>query len=195
MKKYFPVLQYVNIPNIITTLGLVFGILASYYIVRGNFTEVVIALFFATSMDLIDGFFAGKLNQGTKFGQYVDSLVDFFICCIIPVWMALVFIGQYPITTAALVFFCIAGLWRLAYYNVVEDTGYFTGLPVPGGGMLTIVTIWAAYQHSLPLWAAAAVFFAVGLLMVSYIRLKKYGLWQKALGVLGLVFLAVVIFL
>ena len=193
MRKYFPVLQYINVPNFITTLGLIFGIIASYYMVNDNLRGAIIALFFATSMDLIDGFFAGRLNQGTKFGQYADSLVDFFVCCTIPVWMVFIFVGHSLIVTAGLIFFCIAGLWRLAYYNVIEDKGYFTGLPVPGGALLTILAIWAVIEYGLPLWIASVIFFAVGLLMVSFVRLKKYGLWQKALWGMGLVFLVYVV--
>ena len=193
MKKYFPVLQYVNVPNMITTTGLLFGIVACYYLAEGNLQAALVCLFLSTFMDLIDGFFAGKLKQRTRFGQYMDSLVDFFICCITPVWMVYAFVGNHFFLIVGLAFYCICGLWRLAYYNIIEADKYFTGLPVPGAMMSVTIAIWGVHIYGLPVWVAAATFFIIGLLMISGINLRKYGLWQKAVAGIGLVFMVVVV--
>ena len=193
MKKYFPVLQYTNVPNTITTVGLIFGIAACYFLAEGSMQGTLICLFFSALMDLIDGFFADKLKQQTQFGQYVDSLVDFFVCCIIPIGMVYAFIGNYLILFFALAFYCICGLWRLAYFNVMEAKTYFIGLPVPGAMLMVAIAIWSVASYGLPFWIIAAVLFLTGLLMVSFIKLQKYGLWQKTFWVLGLFFLAVIV--
>ena len=193
MKKIFPVLEYMNVPNSITTLGLIFGIAACYFLVQGNLQATLVCLSLSMFMDLCDGFFADKLKQQTEFGQYVDSLVDFFICCIIPILLVYIFVGSYFILIIALGFYCICGLWRLAYYNVRESDGYFVGLPVPGAMLLVSMAIWSVVYYESPSWFIYLALFLTGLLMVSFIKLQKYGLWQKALWIVGLLFLVVII--
>ena len=194
MKKFFPVLEFINVPNLVTTAGLIFGLVACYYIIEGDLRGTYICLFFSALLDSVDGFLAGKLNQKTRFGQYMDSLVDFFICCIMPVWMCIVFVGNdLPLTIAA-VFYCVCGLWRLAYYNVTasENRSYFTGLPVPSGLLLTGMAIWLVVYQDITPWFCAAIFILAGLMMISSMRLEKYGLWQKALCLVGLGFFVMI---
>jgi len=195
MKKYFPVLQYVNAPNIITTFGLILGVAACFFLIQGNLRGTIICLFSSMFMDLLDGFLAEKLNQKTKFGQYMDSLVDFFICCIMPMLMAFVFVGRGSLIFAAAAFYCACGLWRLAYFNHVtaaENRPYFTGLPVPGSSLLVGISIWLVVYYSFPSWICGAAFFVAGLLKISGIKLKKYGAWQKILWTVGLAFIVLV---
>ncbi|MCL2217235.1 MAG: CDP-alcohol phosphatidyltransferase family protein [Defluviitaleaceae bacterium] len=197
MAKYFPVLKHFNTPNAITTLGLVFGIFTCYFLTQRDLRMAIICLFFAGVMDLVDGFVAAKLNQQSKFGQSLDTLVDFFTCCIIPVWMVhdmLSDLPLYPLIVAAMIFYVMCGLWRLALYNITGGGKSFTGLPVPGAMMLITIVIWCVVMYNITLWVAAIAFLAVGLLMISGIQLPKYGIWQKVMGFSGLAFLGVVIF-
>ena len=194
MKKVFPALEYMNTPNFITTLGLALGVTACYFLTESNLKAIVLCLFIASFLDFLDGFVAMKTDCYTSFGQILDSLVDFFICCIIPAAAALVFLdaGVFLVATAA--FYCACGLWRLAYYHITaaKNREYYTGLPVPGGMLIVIAALWAALQYGLPAWVLIAVFALTGLLMVSYIKIKKYGICQKTLCVLSLVFTVMV---
>ncbi|MCL2372551.1 MAG: CDP-alcohol phosphatidyltransferase family protein [Defluviitaleaceae bacterium] len=192
--KFFPALKHMNIPNVMTTFGMVFGIFAAYYLTQRDLRMAIICLFFAGVMDLMDGYVAAKLKQQTEFGQYLDTLVDFFTCCIIPIWMVYDILGNNPFIVAALILYCICGLWRLAYYNIIEAKKYFTGLPVPGAMSLVTVSIWLVYTYNLPQAVAGLTLFAAGILMVSGINLKKYGPWQIIFAVAGLLFLLLVIF-
>lgn len=193
MKKFFPVLQYINVPNSITTMGMLFGIAACYFLVNGNLQGTLLCLSFSLVADFCDGFFAVKLKQETQFGVYVDSLVDFFICIIIPIWLVYIFVGSYPILVIVLAFYCICGLWRLAYYNLKESDDHFIGLPVPGAMLFVSMSIWSVVYYGLSSWLIYGALFLTGLLMVSFIRLQKYGMWQKCLWVVGLVFLGVIL--
>jgi len=195
MKRYFPVLEYVNLPNIITTLGLLFVVAACYFMTEDNLRYTLICLFFAISMDVIDGVAASKLNRQTQFGRYLDTLVDSFVCCIIPVLLAFTFVERSILLSIVLAFYCICGLWRLARFNViaVEKRPYFTGLPVPGAAMFALLSVWSVVHYNLPVWLCGAVFFLSGLLMVSAIKMKKYGIAQKASWVVGLIFLVVIV--
>lgn len=197
IKKYFPIFQYINIPNTITTVGLCFGVAACYFLVAGNLKGILVCLSLAMLMDFFDGFFAGKLNSRTTFGQSLDSLVDFFVCCVMPVLMVFTFVGSgLPLIIAA-AFYCACGLWRLSYYNITaaEKRSYFTGMPVPGAALFAAMAIWSVSYYELSTWLMVAVLVFAGSLMVSFIKLKKYGLWQKALWVIGVVFLIVAIVL
>jgi CDP-diacylglycerol--serine O-phosphatidyltransferase len=195
MKKYFPVLEYINIPNLITTMGLVFGIIACYFVTAHSLKFAMLCMALAASMDLLDGFFASKLNQETRFGQYVDTLVDFFICCILPLFIVYTFMGASPVIFAGLIFYCGCGLWRLAYFDVLlaEKRNYFTGMPVPGGMLLVMMAVWSVVYFDLPHWMGMIVFFLTGFLMISHIRLDKYGLWQKLMGLAGVIFLIMIL--
>jgi len=183
-----------NIPNVITTAGLVFGIFAAYFLTQRDLRMAIIMLFCAGVMDLVDGFVAAKLKQVSEFGKHLDTLVDFFTCVIMPIWMVFDLFDTHPALVIALIFYCMCGLWRLANYNLVGGGEHFTGLPVPASMSLVTVVIWFVLMHTLPFWIVVGMFFAVGMLMVSAIPLAKYGLWQKAFGAFGLVFLIYVIF-
>jgi phosphatidylserine synthase len=198
MKKLFPVLRYANIPNLLTTLGLCFGIAALFYLREGGSLKgVLVCLFFSSLMDLIDGFSAVKLNKQTPFGKYADALTDFFICCIMPVVIAVTFLGNSPEIMLGAGFFCVCGMWRLANYIVLaaEDQTHFSGLPVPGAMMLALMPVWGAERFGVPAWICVPAFVLTGLLMVSSVRMKKYGAAQISLGVICLGFLAAVLFL
>jgi len=196
MKKYFPILKYINIPNSITTLGLTFGVAACYFLVEGSLRNALICLALAMIMDVFDGFFAGKLNRQTSFGQSLDSLVDFFVCCVIPVLMVFTFTERSLVLIVLAVFYSICGLWRLSHYNVVaqsaEKSTFFTGLPVPGACVLSSMTMWLVVYHYIPTWTLALVLLLVSLLMVSFIKFTKYGVAQKVFWVLGGIFLGII---
>ncbi|MCL2198527.1 MAG: CDP-alcohol phosphatidyltransferase family protein [Defluviitaleaceae bacterium] len=197
--RLFPALKHLNIPNALTTLGLVFGIFACYFLTQRDLRMAVIFLFFAGVMDAVDGYVAAKLDQQTEFGQYVDTLVDFFTCGIVPIWMVFdLLVGDAifdnVLIVLALIFYCMCALWRLAYYNIIEADKSFTGLPVPGSMMVVTMGVWCVVKLGFPMWVAAVTFFVIGILMVSGIVLKKYGWWQKIMSVLGLIFVLLVIF-
>jgi len=194
LEKTSPIIKHLNIPNLITTLGFVFGIFAAFFLTQRDLRMAIICLFFAGVMDLFDGFVATKLNQQSEFGKHLDTLVDFFTCVIMPIWMVFDMLDNNPVVIAGLIFYCICGLWRLANYNLVGSGKVFTGLPVPGAMSIVVIVIWCVVMYSVPVWAAAVMFFTVGLLMVSGIKLPKYGIWQKLFVVLGLAFLMLVIF-
>ena len=191
--KWFPALANLNVPNAITTSGLGFGIAACYFLVGGNFRAAMVCLFCAGVCDLVDGWFATKLNQQSRFGQAMDSLVDFFICVIMPVWIVHAFMGDNWALRVGLVFYCICGLWRLAFYMTNEADKSFTGLPVPSAMMLVVMATWTILYVGFPEWALTVTFFVTGVLMLSYFRLKKYGIWQFVIGGIGLAFFIMVL--
>ena len=190
----FPILIHFNAANMVTTMGLVFGIFACYFLTQQDLRMALICLFFAGVMDLLDGFVATKLNQQTEFGKHVDTLVDFFCCIILPIWMVFDLLPHTVYTVVPLIFFCICGLWRLANYNIAVPGKNFTGVPVPTGLFIVIIAIWCVVMYYFPVIIASVAFLSAGLLMISGIKLPKYGVWQFAVGFASLGFLVAVIF-
>lgn len=196
----FPALKHLNIPNALTTLGMIAGLFACLFIARHDFRMAAIFLSLAGLLDFVDGFVATKLKQQTEFGQYVDTLVDFFTCGILPGFLVINMVVspyapmyQNVIIFAAMLFYASCALWRLAYYNIVEADKYFVGLPVPGSMMMVTMGLWAFLTFNVvPIYVPAIIFFVIGVMMVSGIMLPKYGLWQKIMSLAGLLFLILV---
>jgi len=193
LESISPVLKHFNLPNVITTLGLVFGIFAAFYLTQHELRLAIILLFFAGLMDLFDGFVAVKLNQVSNFGKHLDTLVDFFTCVIMPIWMVFALLDSNLFIIAALVFYCICGLWRLANYNLVGGGKHFTGLPVPAAMSVVTIAMWFVVIQGITVWVMAGVFVLMGMLMLSTLPLAKYGKWQVISGLGGFGFLIYVI--
>lgn len=199
--RAFPALKHLNIPNAITTLGMVCGVVACLFIAWQDFRMAAVFLTLAGLMDFIDGFVATKLKQQTEFGQYVDTLVDFFTCGIIPciIVVNLLVSDAIPlheniIIIIAMLFYVSCALWRLAYYNIVEADKYFVGLPVPGSMMMVTFSMWCYLTFPVvTIYLPVVVFLLIGAAMVSGIKLPKYGLWQKIMGVMCGVFLLIIL--
>jgi CDP-diacylglycerol--serine O-phosphatidyltransferase len=196
MKKIFPILEHLNVPNVITTLGMGFGVLACYFAAGNRLWHIMVCLFFASLMDVLDGYFAVKLKQQTLFGKYADSLADFFVCCIVPMLMAFTFMEHSVLLTVCVGAYMVSGMWRLANYNltITEKKANFTGVPVPAAMFLTAATVWCVDKFKLPVWVCAVVFFIAAVLMVSPIKAKKYGAAQILVWLAGVAFFVWILF-
>ncbi len=77
---------YYNIgftPNMITTIGIFFGLLSMYNIFQSNFKLASLLLLIAYYFDCVDGKLARKYNLQTKFGDYYDHFGDVFKICVV----------------------------------------------------------------------------------------------------------------
>ncbi|MWC29607.1 CDP-alcohol phosphatidyltransferase family protein [Paenibacillus sp. MMS18-CY102] len=189
--KWFPALRYWNLANAITTGGAVCGMLAMVFFVKGHFGLAFTLYGAAILGDYVDGIIARKLKQTSNFGKEIDSLADAISFCVLPAIAGYTLGVTSPLGIAALVLYLIAGLWRLAFFNVsgLEEGGrhsYYTGVPT------TIAASWLLVLSPLMLAgdfpgreAALAVAFAIcGMLMLSAVPFRKNGPATKALYVL-----------
>lgn len=101
----------VNVPNTLTAVRFVLSIVA-FVLLPLNFIWAALAIFIvAVSTDWIDGYWARKYNQVTKFGRIFDPFVDKIIICgtfvflvAIPgsgvaAWVAVVVMGREMLVT------------------------------------------------------------------------------------------------
>jgi CDP-diacylglycerol--serine O-phosphatidyltransferase len=124
------------IPSIITLMNLACGfgaiILADYY-------KSSILLLFSLLFDVFDGLAARKLNAQSELGRELDSLADltsfgvapaylYYLLSPLDGWMSMI-----PPTVIV-----IASAVRLAKFNLLPPSPYFTGLPTPATAMFMI---------------------------------------------------------
>jgi len=124
----------IDIPNIITLLGLSSGILGIYLALLGNFPAAIIAMLWAVLFDWYDGPVArripGRSDVQKSIGAKMDSLADIVSLAICPAIILLSY-GQFSawFFPGALMI-VVAGVVRLAYFDVfgVDDDGTIAGL-------------------------------------------------------------------
>lgn len=79
-EKISPELRKLNFtPNIITTIGLFFGLLAVYFIWKGYTKSAFIFFWLGFFCDCLDGYYARKYNMMSKFGSYYDVARDWIV--------------------------------------------------------------------------------------------------------------------
>jgi len=197
MMKIFPVLKHINFPSVLTTTGLLMGALTAWLLVhrQDDLRWAVLALFFCGVLDLADGLAASRMGKITEFGKQVDSLVDFFTCCIMPIIIVYLFFSDYVFVIIAVAVYAICGLWRLANFNItaqsVDKDGkkYFIGLPVPGAMMVVTMVFWFLLYYNGPGWVMGVTLLFLAFMMISFVKLRKYGPWQWILWAVGCAFL------
>ena len=65
-------------PNMVTTLSIIFGLLAAYEIIYGNFIFAAFLVLVSYYLDCVDGKLARKYNMVSQLGDYYDHFGDLF---------------------------------------------------------------------------------------------------------------------
>lgn len=146
------------IPNVVTLIGLCFGLFSIKYAMVEQWQTAVILLVIAAFIDGFDGGIARLLNSSSSFGAQLDSLTDFINFGVAPalliyLWKTHEIKG---IGWAVALFFVICQALRLARFNVSEKDkenqdlvisdnqkylkeNFFSGVPAPTGAGLTLL--------------------------------------------------------
>ncbi len=117
-------------PNIITFIGLLVVILASMFILKGNFRIGGVVLIAGSILDTLDGQIARLKGKTSKFGAFFDSTLDrygeFFI------FFSIAFAGKSALL-ASLSFAAILGAFMTSYTRARAESlgieikeGFFT---------------------------------------------------------------------
>ncbi len=100
-------------PNVLTVLGLVITFFAFYLIVLGHFFSAGIVLTLGSIFDIFDGALARKFDKKSKFGAFLDSVVDRYSDFLPLAGIAFVFKDEPFVFFASL--FTIAGSFLVSY--------------------------------------------------------------------------------
>lgn len=170
-----------HIANIITSIGIVFGILACYLVItQPSWLSAEILLLWALLMDALDGK-AARRFWSTHLGPYLDDVADFINFWLHPgLWI-------WSITgslSLAALYMC-AIFYRLVRFTMhKQDSGtYFSGLPSPAAAM-GIMGILIIYPEPLILILSIGVIAFLAISHIPCIHIMKQNISQKYLWVL-----------
>jgi len=142
-----------NAANLISFGNIACGIIAIYFIVKGDFFTAIVLAWIAGALDIADGKVARKYSLSTEFGVQLDSFADFLSFVVMPSFLLFYALrggeelgGMAEASIGAIfIFYIISGLRRLIEFNLKVDAGeverYFEGVPTPLGAIL----LWVLY--------------------------------------------------
>ena len=160
------------IPNIITSVNLLLGILALINILNGNYVMGSALIFFAALTDRFDGMIARRYNAATDFGKEFDSLADIISFGVAPAALMYCTVSEER-AIAGLICFCLftlCGGLRLARYNLSNAVDYYQGIPITiCGTILALIVLIAPNQQIIIL----TVSLLLALAMISKIRIPR----------------------
>jgi CDP-diacylglycerol--serine O-phosphatidyltransferase len=153
-----------HIPNTITLLNLLAGLLALIHAFNGNYNEAFSLVCLGIFFDFWDGFFARIWKVQSPIGLQLDSLADMVTSGVVPGLVMYKMLGdiqenqsQYNLTEDTYYMgvvpylgflITLASCYRLAKFNIdTRQTDSFIGLPTPANALL-IMSIPMIQFHS-----------------------------------------------
>jgi len=142
-----------NIANMVTYMNVAAGVMAIFFIVKGDFFTAIVLAWIGGAFDIIDGKLARKYDLSTEFGIQLDSFADFLSFVVMPAFLLFYAVRHYSgissveelVLGLVFIWYIINGLRRLVEFNLKVDVGevekYFEGVPTPLGAIL----LWILY--------------------------------------------------
>lgn len=186
------------IPNAVTSLSLVFGLVVLAVASEGEFELAAWFTIWSVLLDKLDGTLARLLGASSKFGAQLDSLADLVVFGVAPAGTILLMMRARPqlftgwlgdqalaptsmhIMYGMLALFVVCSSLRLAKFNVLADDDgppVFFGTPTTfsGGVLALLLLIGLKYQLDWLLGTLPVFAFVLALLMVSNLVIPKLG--------------------
>lgn len=153
---------------------------------RGNESAALTLSMAAVLCDRLDGLVARRLKQSSDFGRQLDSLADAVSSLMAPAVTVAVLSAGDPIVVTASGLFVLAGIWRLAHFNLTGEGSVFRGLPTTHavGGFILLWAICRLGFAAHTTTVLAVFLLAMAPLMLSSIPVQKNGLLTKSLQLL-----------
>ncbi len=202
-RKPFSMIREFHLADWFTLANAMCGVGALFSAMTYLQTAEIQHLYFACGLiplafifDILDGRVARWRQQASSMGRELDSLSDVISFGVAPAAIAYACGMQGLFDRAALLFFVVSGVSRLARYNITteemsDDKGkvkFFEGTPIPTSLALVIMLAVAIYQSAIgaQLWFGAVsiggftlhplvlIFVVSGSLMISRIKIPKF---------------------
>ena len=168
---------YKHIPNTITSMNLLAGIMGVIFTLEGHLEWALPIMVLAGVFDFCDGLAARLLGAYSPIGGELDSLADLVSFGVLP---ALMLYKVQPVDAPAVLryiplFIAVMSAVRLAKFNVDErQTLDFLGLPTPSCAMLCgslayFMHVNGGVPAGISVWLLDAIAVVLGLLLVSEI--------------------------
>ncbi|NMH69787.1 CDP-diacylglycerol--serine O-phosphatidyltransferase [Bacillus sp. RO3] len=131
--------------NLITLSNLSLGGFAIISILHNQLNLSLLLIFIAALTDRFDGMVARRLNIESELGKQLDSMSDLISFGVAPALLLYTAVlNQFDVPGMFFTIFYIGcGAFRLARFNISENDGYFTGLPITVAGCLLTLCYFA----------------------------------------------------
>lgn len=178
---------FYNYTVILTYCSLVSAVIGMFCTFSGHLHWAVFCLALCGLFDTFDGKIARTKKNRTedekRFGIQIDSLCDIVCFGVFPVTICY-FTGMRSVPgMAVLAFYCLAGLIRLAYFNVIEEhrqeetdenRKYYRGLPITSISVILPLTyVSSAVLRMLFMPVLNVVMLVTGLLFILDFLFRK----------------------
>lgn len=166
----------IHVSNLVTYAALAAAVAAITLALDASRVHLAAAaLAIAAIADTFDGRFARlfpRTARQAQCGREIDSLVDAIAFGAAPIVVVAATVG--PSTAVAAVFYALAVVTRLAYYNIADDAGEFVGVPAPAGALFCATSLLLPREAWVGGWPLAV----AGAAMIAPIRIPR----PRALG-------------
>lgn len=159
--------------NVLTLLNLGLGGSAILFGVNGQLHLSLVMIFLAALADRFDGMVARKLNIESELGKQLDSMSDIISFGVAPallLYQGIIHMFGFPGLFFTLLYIG-CGAFRLARFNITENNGYFTGLPITAAGCLLTLSFLAVPY--IPAYFFLFIIMILSFLMISTFKMKK----------------------
>lgn len=194
---------------ILTYVGVAVSAIGMYFAIKGAVKYAVSCLIIAGICDLFDGKIARMCNrteEEKRFGVQIDSLADIFNFIAFPVVIFINIGLNSVIDNCICIFYILAGIIRLAHFNMnmekIEDTDvpirFFTGLPVTYSALIFGIGFMSSFflKESYFMILYRLLIIGTGIAFILDIKIPKprgYAyIFFSLLAVLSLLFLCIV---
>ncbi len=197
---------FYNYTVILTYMSLLSALAGMTFAIGGHFRMAVFCLALSGFFDMFDGKVARRKKDRTDneklFGIQLDSLCDIVAFGALPAVLCYCMGVRGSLGMLAIGFYCICGVIRLAYFNVVETNNFFSeeehekvyrGLPITSIAVILPLVFLLNFVTGPKAFVLVQIvmLFAVGTLFVADFKMKKPG--NKVLGMLVAVVAAAII--
>lgn len=159
----------IKLPDILTLANAFCGFLAIVFILYRSFTIAMILLPLAFIFDLFDGYVARRIKREGEFGMHLDSMSDLVSFGIAPVIFGVMILPLSSLTIFSLAFFLLAGILRLARFDIMKDKNLFIGIPISISGVLFPLL----YFLDLDYLFYTPVYLILGATMISHLIIRR----------------------
>jgi CDP-diacylglycerol--serine O-phosphatidyltransferase len=160
--------RLLKISDIWTFINVISGLLSIFLAIMGNLHIAAILLLTAVFFDYLDGKSAKKKHIANEFGKELDSLADIISFGVAPC-VFVFFLFKDIRFILIYILYLLAGVTRLARFNILKTEGYFKGMPITiNGFMIPLLYFVGSVPFVYYIYFTLAAF-----LMVSSIKFRK----------------------
>ena len=165
-----------HIPNFLTALNLLTGVLGIINVFEGNYQHTLFFIIIAGLFDFLDGFTAKFLQSTSSFGKELDSLADMVTFGVLPAlflfkWATLTPSNLHWLAYST-VLIPVFAAFRLAKFNLDStQSDAFIGLPTPAAALLTVTIVKASFLVS---WIYFTPIYSLSVSLLMILPLKMF---------------------